>query len=119
MVDKSIQNKKLVVRALFCMVTAGNGRGWLRPSLAASFLVAAKPKERRDMSADVERTYKKEAKDNLLSIITILTIIVIIPLAYLFYQQRNERIDCHSLTKSSLRYLEDAGEELPAACFAP
>ncbi|MBL8031043.1 MAG: hypothetical protein JNK33_01820 [Candidatus Doudnabacteria bacterium] len=47
MVDKSIQNNKLVVRALFCMVTAGNGCGWLRPSLAAGFLVAALTDEER------------------------------------------------------------------------
>lgn len=67
MVDKSIQNNKLVVRALFCMVTAGNGRGWLRPSLAASFLVAA--------LTEKERYMLKENQKLIIGLIVVLLVI--------------------------------------------
>ena len=41
MVFKTIANVKLADRAYFAIVVAGNGCGWLNPSLAAGFLIAA------------------------------------------------------------------------------
>lgn len=49
--------------------------------------------------------------------IAMLVIMPLIALVITFYDQRNERIDCDNLTMSSVRYLDDAGEELPASCL--
>ncbi len=52
-------------------------------------------------------------------VVTTLVIVVIIPLialTYIFYQQRNERIDCGKLSPGAIRYLIQSGEEIPPGC---
>lgn len=43
-------------------------------------------------------------------------VLPLLALTYTFYNQMNERIDCSSLSTSSLEYLQDKGEILPANC---
>jgi hypothetical protein len=71
--------------------------------------------KRSDAALDT-RNAVSIARTNLITLMIIITL----PLAtvtYIFYQQRNERIDCGELSRSSVNYLKDSGESLPSSCI--
>lgn len=48
--------------------------------------------------------------------LVMLVVAPLIALAITFYNQRNERIDCSKLSRSSISYLQQVGEEIPLDC---
>lgn len=49
--------------------------------------------------------------------IIMLVVAPLVALTIIFYNQRNERIDCSKLSSDSIRYLRQGGEELPTNCY--
>lgn len=76
-------------------------------ALIASWKPSKKPKQKIDWGIDSGTG------------IVYLLMFVVVPLLALtiiFYNQRNERIDCSKLSSDSIRYLRQGGEEIPYNC---
>lgn len=70
--------------------------------------------------AELARKVRKEAYENIIQLIIIGIVVIVLPLAalaYHFYAESSKRIDCDGLAKSSIRYLNDVGENLPKECW--
>lgn len=108
-----------------------------RLPLVAGFLVPPKLKERRNMfkkkssygpaadkllaawpSAKAPKKSFEWGIDSGTAIIYIIMLVVVplVAITITFYNQRNERIDCSKLSRSSISYLQQVGEEIPLDC---